>query len=492
MKILILPHIRSVITGIICLAALPVLAQQNNSLYFMDQIPQSNQLNPATQPLFGFYFGLPGISSIEINVGNSAIGFNNILQYNTALDSMVWFLYNKQTQDDFLSKFKKTNFVYTDVSIDLLSLGLRVNSNYFSFYVRDRMEARFNIPYDLVRFGIMGNLDSIGINTPKETFDLSTFGMNATWYREYALGLSREINNKITFGLRGKLLFGIGNLVTKNSSVYLEDTGYDLWRPHSTVDLNSSIPNLDIYSNNEGKIDSLKFKDIKNQSDARNILMMNKNMGFALDLGIIYKPIDFLSISASVLDLGYIRWKNNVHNFTQDATYDLRGVEANLSDSVNMLETLLDTLKNTFTYQQNSDPYTTTLSPKLYAGAQLRIMNDLGVSFLTRMQIIEKSLQSQYTFSLNFYPANAFLLTVSYTMADKMYDNFGVALSSKLGPLQWYIMSERVPLYYYKEAKNKYYIPAYAKNINLRLGFNLVFGKHRHKRIFKDRPLVEI
>jgi hypothetical protein len=128
----------------------------------------------------------------------------------------------------------------------------------------------------------------------------------------------------------------------------------------------------------------------------------------------------------------------------------------------------------------------------LYAGAQLRIANALGVSFLTRMQIIEKSLQSQYTFSLNFYPANAFLLTVSYTMADKMYDNFGVALSSKLGPLQWYIMSERIPLYYYKEAKDRYYIPAYAKNINLRLGFNLVFGRQRHKRIFKDRPLVEI
>jgi hypothetical protein len=115
----------------------------------------------------------------------------------------------------------------------------------------------------------------------------------------------------------------------------------------------------------------------------------------------------------------------------------------------------------------------------------------LGIGVLTRLQIIESSLKSQYTFSLNFYPANAFLLTLSYTIADQMYDNFGVALSSKLGPLQWYIMSERIPLYYDKD-KSGAYIPAYAKNINLRFGVNIVMGKKRHKRTNKDMPLVEI
>jgi hypothetical protein len=72
-----------------------------------------------------------------------------------------------------------------------------------------------------------------------------------------------------------------------------------------------------------------------------------------------------------------------------------------------------------------------------------------------------------------------------------MRDNFGAVFSSKWGPLQWYIMSERIPLYYDKDVKG-YYVPAYAKNINVRLGVNVVFGRKRHKRIFKDQPLVEI
>jgi hypothetical protein len=483
--------VRLVIIGIICLTALPAQAQQNNSLYFMDQLPQCTQLNPAMQPYFGFHLGVPGISSIEINGGNSAVGFNNILQYNATLDSMVWFLYDEESQDKFLSKFKKTNFVYANASIDLFSIGLRVNSNYFSFYVGDRIEARFNIPYDLVRLAVKGNQDSIGLNTPTQTFDFSTFGIDATWYREYALGFSREINNKMTFGLRGKLLFGMGNVTTKSSTVYLEETGYQLWRPHTSMEVNSSIPRLKVVTDNKDKVDSIDFENINNSDEARDMFLSNRNSGFALDLGIVYKPVPFLSIAASVLDLGYIRWKDNTHNFTQDASYDLRGVKMDLSDSADMIQTLLDTLENTFTYHTNTDPYTTTLSPKLYAGAQLRIANDLGLSFLTRMQLIERSLRSQYTLSLNFYPANSFLLTVSYTIADKMYDNLGFALSSKLGPLQWYIMSERIPLYYNRD-KTGTYIPAYAKNINLRLGVNIVIGKQRHKRIYKDRPLVEI
>ena len=490
MKIFKLTNICSTLFGILFLSAFPLFAQQNNSLYFMDQLPQSNQLNPATQPFFGFYLGLPVISSIEINGGNSALGFHDVIRYNSQLDSTVYFLNSQQAQKDFLSRFKKTNFVYTDGRIDLITLGLRVNRNYYSFSISERMEARLNLPYDLVKFMAKGNLDSIGINAPTQTIDLSTLGIKATWYREYALGFSREINDKITFGLRGKLLFGKANITTK-SSVTAANTGYQSWEPSSTIDINSSIPNLDVVTNSKLEIDSLKFKDVKDANSIRNIVMNKANMGVALDLGFIYKAAHFFNIAASVVDLGYINWKNNLHSLSQDGSYNMQGAIISRADTVKPLTALLDTLKSKFSYNTSTNPYMTTLSPKLYVGLQLRVLNDLGLSVLTRMQIIEKSLQSQYTFSLNFYPGNVFLLTLSYTIADNMYDNFGAALSSKFGPLQWYIMTERIPLYYAKEARG-YYIPEYAKNVNLHVGVNIVFGKIRHKRNFKDQPLVEI
>src|SRR5512145_896765 len=89
-------------------------AQQSNSLYFMDGIPQSNQLNPAVQPKCNFYFGFPGLSSFEINGGNSAISFSDILTKMPGNDSLVWPLYSQDTKTKFLSNFSDVNYFSSD------------------------------------------------------------------------------------------------------------------------------------------------------------------------------------------------------------------------------------------------------------------------------------------------------------------------------------------------------------------------------------------
>jgi hypothetical protein len=105
--------------------------------------------------------------------------------------------------------------------------------------------------------------------------------------------------------------------------------------------------------------------------------------------------------------------------------------------------------------------------------------------------LLDKSIRAQYTFSLNLSPGQSFNAALSYTIADGMYDNLGLGLSFKAGPLNWYIMSDRIPIFYNKD-KAGYPIPAYAKNVNFRMGFNLMFGSIRHRNIYKDKPLVEI
>src|SRR5208282_5074053 len=93
-------------------------AQQNNSLYFMEGIPQSNQLNPATQPRFGLYIGMPALSSIEVNAGNSTFGFND-LAHATVNDILQI--------DTLLPKALKNNFINGELRIDWLSFGFRIN-----------------------------------------------------------------------------------------------------------------------------------------------------------------------------------------------------------------------------------------------------------------------------------------------------------------------------------------------------------------------------
>jgi hypothetical protein len=480
-----------VLIGFISLVALPLQAQQNNSLYFMTGLPQSSQLNPATQPKCGFYLALP---SVEINAGNSAVGFNDILVYNSALDSLVWFLHDKGTRSNFLDKIKSNVNLFGEARVDLFSLGFRVNNTYLSFGVGQRVETNNFLPSDLVRFAVEGNIDSVG--GTMRSYDFSGVGVNATYYNEYSLGISHQINEKLTVGVRGKLLFGIANVTTNSSDVYMNSVGINAYQMRSLITVNSSVPNLSVYSGADGKVDSVDFKNIKSGSEARSILTNTKNMGLGLDLGAIYKPIDRLSLSFSVLDLGYIKWKDNLHSFKQDASYDFKGVNILLKDTADMAKALLDTLKNNFTYNSNTSAYKTSLSPKLYVGVLYQLTKGIGLGALTRQQIIDSKLNSQYTLSLNLYPANALNFTLSYTIANKMYDNFGMGFTFKLAFLQAYIMSERLPLYWHKAKQDNgswYPIPMYAKNFNIHFGFNLVLGyRHREKKLKGDKPLVDL
>jgi hypothetical protein len=465
-----------------------LFAQQSNSMYFMDRIPQSNQLNPATQPQCGFYFGLPGLSSLEFNVGNSAVSFSDILQkVPESHDSLVWPIYNQATKTRFLSNFSNVNYLNSELRNDWISFGFRIKNTYLSFCAGDRAEVYGFIPRDIIRLGLDMNYSS---QTP-ESFDLSNFGLKAQWYREYSIGVSQEINPNFTFGLRAKLLFGIASLSTANSEVRLNNTSPTSWQTRSTIDMNSSIPNLELKykANGDVDLDHIDFKSIDGYQGAKDILMNTSNTGFAVDLGIITSPVKNLSISASVLDLGYIRWKSNINNFSQDGSYDFRGIDIPLVDSISAGDALMDTLKKVYAVNSNHDAYTTSLTGKLYAGIHYQLAKGVGVGVLTRLQMVRNNVKPQFTFSVNLNPSRTFNTTFSYTIADGTYDNLGFGITYKLGPFQHYIICDRIPLFYSWE-KSGVPIPSYLKSVNFRTGFNLVFGCKRNKKALKDKPLL--
>jgi hypothetical protein len=478
-----------IIAAIICICSGKLSAQLSNSLYFMDRIPQSNQLNPAIQPLSNFYFGIPG-ANFEINVGNSAVGFSDIFIYKKELDSLVYPTYNEQTKSDFLGKLKETSYIYTDNRVDLLSFGFRIHNTYLSFNLTDRVEAYGYLPKDLIKFGLDFNGNSSFV--ANESFDISNLGFKAQWYREIGVGVSQQINPNFNFGFRAKLLFGIASMTTSNSTIQLNNTGVFEWQTRSTIDINSSIPGMNVYETN-GKVDSTKFQKINSFSDARDLFLKSKNMGFAIDIGIVTQPVKNLSISASVVDLGFIRWTNNVHNYSQDGSFDFKGLDIDISGNSKVGQVLLDSLDKVYEIRTNQESYTTALTGKIYAGALYQLTKGIGFGALTRLQLVKNNIRPQFTFSLNLTHSQWFGTTLSYTIADGMFDNLGIGCVAKLGPLQWYFITDRIPLAYQKNSgSGPPIIPKYARSINLRSGFNIVFGSRRKIKVDKDKPFVEI
>jgi len=152
---------------------------------------------------------------------------------------------------------------------------------------------------------VAGNIDTIGGKL--KSYDFSGYGENMTSYTELFLGISHQINDKWTVGIRGKLLFGIANTTTNSSEVNMTSISVDgvensAYKMRSLLTINSSVPNLRVVKKSDGKIDSLIFDDVK-ASNAKTTFINPKNMGFGLDFGIIFKPIERLSLSATFIHL---------------------------------------------------------------------------------------------------------------------------------------------------------------------------------------------
>lgn len=461
-----------------------VNAQQNNSLYFLDRVPQSIQLNPAMQPSSTFYFGIPFASSIEVNAGNNFLNVNELFIWNKEIERTVYPLYDKETALKTINKLGKTNMISSGVQLDIVSFGFKIKESYLSFLISERMSMHAGFPKDLVTFAYEG------IDVGK--FFTFNPGINASYYREYSLGYSQKLSERLTFGIRGKMLFGKANITTRNLDISLNVPDWQTLEVSALTKVNTSIPNLEVYKDEKGSPDSLKLHDFKHTSDfIDDVILLGKNRGFGLDFGIQFLLTEKITLAASVLDLGFINWKANVNTVTGGGDYVFKGIDLN-QDSLDAAEVLLDTLKNVYDITAGSDPYSTLLTPKLYVGFAYAPNRFVKVSLLSKSEYILKTFRQQVTGTLTMYPAQAFGATVSYTVANRMYDNLGIGFVFRGGPLQVYLMSERVPVFWNKVKNHDIpYLPAYAKDINFRMGLNMVFGTNITRKLKKDQPFLE-
>ncbi len=466
-------------------------AQQSNVLYYMRGVPQSHLLNPATQPRCGFYLGLPGVSPLQVNAENSAFSLSDILWDNG--DSTITFMHPEGDKDQFLDNFGKANYVSADVSTSIASYGFRSEDMYFSYDITQRVLTRFSYPGDLIRLVLEGNEED-------EEFDLSSLGVSAMTFTEFSMGVSHALNDMITIGYRGKMLFGLANVETKKSDILLT-TSVDNWTIESKYDLNVSVPGLTIPRDLDGHFDPDNMDIADNLQTSDYISAITGNFGLGLDLGIHVKPIEDLTLSASILDLGYIRWKSYTYNLVQDTRFVFdpevsfeqsdTGVVVKFWGETDFGEALLDSIENSFVdnNEETETAYTTYLPPKLYLGVKYDIIDQISVSLLSKSEIYKGRLRQQLSFSANFYPLHMVSATLNYTIMNRTFNNFGVGLALKAGPFNLYIISDNIPLVYAREINENIIIPHKARTVNFRIGLNLVFACQKDKRKYGDLPL---
>ncbi|HSL86060.1 MAG TPA: DUF5723 family protein, partial [Bacteroidales bacterium] len=354
-----------------------------------------------------------------------------------------------------------------------------------------RAEGNFVLPGDLLRLGLKGNEQFVG-----RSIDLSSFRADIRAYNELGFGLSRDITNRLRIGVKGKLLFGIATGSVDNKSLGItvnEDYSHTL---DADLTLNISGP-VTVYTSQDNRIDSIKLDDERFDSSGNVIgfLTNRKNTGLGIDLGAEYRVTSRLTLSASVTDLGYIRWKSDITNLRAESRFEFSGL--NMLDVFNGTKTfeelgkeMLDSLKNSLYVTDTSKPFTTYLSTGFSAGGRYNLTRSFSLGLLSYTRITGRQIREALTLSANLNLGNALSTTLSYTASNNRYDNLGAGVAFRAGIFQFYCIADRIPVVWNKIVidNGSFPLPESWNTIHAKLGMNLVFGNVVKKK--QDKPMI--
>ncbi len=448
-----------------------LLTAQDNTLYFMHSVPQAIHTNPALFYRCRTYVELPVLSGVGLSYSNSGFGYHDALHYGSGrnADSIIIDL------DNLDRKLKKRNYIRTDISLNLLGAGFRLGDYYLHFNISNFTQARIGIPGDLISLKD-GNWD-LSTGEPRD-LDLSGLGLSAMNYFHIAAGASTEIIDGLYVGTTLKYLRGTANLASQRTdlNIYTEGDPITL-RAESDYRLRASFP-MDVSLDSRGIIDGIDFSN--SFSSFVSDFIFNGNHGAAIDLGAIYYYSDELTLSASIVDLGFIRWKSNANRFDANAAVNFTGFDlrayASSGGSTDFFNAIVDSVGESFQFQASTDPYLTFLTTKIYAGAEYRVLPKLDVSALSRTEIFDRRPHFALTLAGSYSPLKFLHGTISYTVSNYKFDQIGFGLALGRRGAQFYLASDHIPVRYVRDAASGILWPYNARLINFRFGLNLVFG----------------
>jgi hypothetical protein len=476
----------SAVVMIALFAATASVSSQVNTLYYMQTVATRHEMNPSFQPLPNSYYSLlPVYSGLYMGLGNNSLALEDVVypkrtaggEYRT----VMFFNSEYGNVDDFYKSLKNTTRVYSETDLRLFAMGVRLrNSSYLTIGLNTKTSVGVFIPKDLAKLLIYGAPEAEGVNS----FNLDRFGARSSVYTELAAGYSRQIDDRLTVGGKLKLLMGHANMTTKIDRIRL-NASRNRWDIDIKGTVNMSAPGTEYELDNKKMIDNVNF----NPFDDFSFASLSGGYGAAIDLGANYKLLDDrLSLSASLLDLGFINWKkDNNANMNVNGHFEFSGVDIDVKDG-KWDDGYFDNIEDSIKYATVlGKSYSSALAAKVMLGAEYGVVqNKLTVGALSKSTIINKSIFQEITASVNYVQFSFFNASLSYSLLNGRFGTFGLGLGGRMGPINIYLAGDYMPL---KLAKQ--YVPYKNKAFNLQWGFLLNFGYSDKKNADDDGDGVQ-
>ena len=186
-------------------------AQGLRTAYFMDNVPVRLKMNPAFQPMKG-YFGIPVLGSLGAMISSNSL---SISDFQDIMDDENGFLSQK-----FINNLEDDNTMTIDLNTDVISFGFFAGRSFWTINVGARVIFNASIPKTMFEFA-----RNAGEVNPGDHYEIENFEINADAYAEVGLGYSRKVNDRLYVGGRVKALLGAGNLRAKINRISVDATG---------------------------------------------------------------------------------------------------------------------------------------------------------------------------------------------------------------------------------------------------------------------------
>jgi hypothetical protein len=446
------------------------LIGQDMTMYNLHYAPQSLQVNTGFMPESNWYVALPGLNLPAISVSNT---FGMADLFETRGD---------YTYIDFTTTSSALNggngALEVGMQVDVLNFGFKFAEKHF-IHLQAQTFANIKFGYNnglinLLRYGFA---DSSNIGT---RVTITNFGPEISAYSKVGIGYTYQLNEKMSIGVRPNYYMGHAYLSTLNTNIgFYTSPELDQLLVQADIEIQAGGVGtiLNNYLNLNQNTDNGQGGETYNPLDDLNLFANN---GFGVDFGVNAAIDKTLHLSASVVDLGYIRWKENTMTHTMNAEIDFRGMDLSAltgggdteegstatADTSNSsgIDSLLTSITDQLVITGDNSAFTTFLSTKVYLAGNWHMNEYVHLGFLIRSELENGGLKQAMTIAPSFKLGRAFNATISYTAANGTFNNIGLGLAWNAGPVQLYLVSDN--LYGFTQYD-------YMRTTNFRFGINI-------------------
>lgn len=326
-----------------------IVAQQQLAFSF-GETPQTLMLNPGAETNFKYHYGIPVFSNVSLNAGIKGFDLSELFSDdNQDFDTKFERVLNRLEEDDYI------NF---NMRIDVLNGGYRYDDKtYLSFGFYEEVDFIAYIPKDLIELGYYGN-----VNFRNRSFSLSQVVMKADLLGVLHAGISRKVNKRLNIGARAKIYSSSVNVETNfNSGTFTTTEG-------NTNLLQQSLNNVNAEVRTSGLVNA-DNQFLENTNGLLTRTFLGGNLGLGFDFGITYHFTPQLELTASVLDLGFVRHSSETRIYTAEGDFTVDGInfQYDPDNPRDYWQELEEDFDQNIPTTDNPDPYTSWRPTKINA-----------------------------------------------------------------------------------------------------------------------------